>query len=157
MKIADYHWCMQLALEEANQAYSKGEVPVGCVIADSDGKIISRAHNLKEQNKLSFHHAEMLAIQKASEELGAWRLLDCTLVVTLEPCPKCLSAILQSRIKTLVFGAYDPKGGSLSLGYNFARDIRLNHSFDVIGGISHFECSKILSDFFKQRRKSYKK
>ena len=147
---------MNLAGEEASKAFKLGEVPVGCLIVDKDRRVIASAHNLKETNKFSCHHAEILAIEKASQALGAWRLLGCTAFVTLEPCPMCLSAFLQSRIESLVFGAYDPKGGAISLGYNFAKDSRLNHSFQVIGGVSHYEHSKTMSDFFRQRRKGYK-
>jgi len=147
---------MSEALKEANEAYRLDEVPVGAVIVDSDGVIISRAHNLKETNNNPCGHAEILAIQEAANRLSNWRLLDSSIFVTLEPCPMCLSAISQARISKLIFGAYDSKGGALSLGYNFYSDKRLNHNFSVIGGINHFECSKILSDFFKQKRLNYK-
>lgn len=148
---------MNLAIKEAEIAFKLGEVPVGAVIVDENDHVIAKAHNLKEKNKDTTAHAEILAIQKASEELGDWRLLNCTLYVTLEPCPMCLYAILQARFKNVVFGAYDQKAGSISLGYSFQKDSRFNHKFSIIGGVEHYKCSKLLSDFFKLRRKTYRK
>ncbi len=155
MNYTDYNWYMDEALKEANIAFNKDEVPVGAVIIAADGKIISRASNLKETTNNPCGHAEILAIQEAAKNIGSWRILNSTIFVTLEPCPMCLSAISQARISKLVFGAYDSKGGALSLGYNLNNDKRLNHSFSTIGGIKHFECSKIISDFFKQKRLHY--
>jgi tRNA(adenine34) deaminase len=100
-------------------------------------------------------HAEILAIKKASEKIKSWRLNNCSIIVTLEPCPMCLSAILQARIANLYFGAYDKKGGALSLGYTFHKDFRLNHRFNVYGGFRHLECAKILTDYFKTKRRNY--
>ncbi len=157
MKITNDEWHMKLALEEAEKAFKEGEVPVGCIIVDGDGNIKARTHNLKETNNCTTDHAEILAIAKASEELGDWRLNDYTVYVTLEPCPMCLYALLQARVKRVVFGAYDSKAGSISLGYNYHLDSRFNHSFAVVGGYKHFECSKLISNFFKLRRKSYQK
>lgn len=147
---------MQGALEEAYKASKIDEVPVGAIVVDGDGRIISLGHNEKEKNKDASAHAEIIALKKAAENKGDWRLENCTLFVTLEPCPMCMSAISQFRIKTLVFGAYDKKGGALSLGYNFHNDERLNHKFNVIGGIHHYPCSNILSKFFKEKRSKYK-
>jgi tRNA(adenine34) deaminase len=153
----DQLWLMDEALIEAEKAYRLDEVPIGAVIVDSRGMILSRSHNIKEKNHNPCGHAEILAITEAAKKLNNWRLLDCSLYVTLEPCPMCLSAMIQARIGTLYFGAYDPKGGSLSLNYNFYKDQKLNHAFPVIGGLRHFECSKLLSSFFREKRTNYNK
>ena len=133
-----------------------GEVPVGAVIVNSQNQIISKAHNLKESTQDPCGHAEIIAIRKAAEALKSWRLLGCTLYVTLEPCPMCMGAIVQSRLKSLVFGAYDAKGGAITNGFNLHQNQKLNHRFNVIGGVSHYDCSNLLSSFFKQRRLFYK-
>jgi len=145
-----------IALRLAKDAAFKDEVPVGAIVVSPSGEILSEAFNLKENTNDATAHAEILAIQKAAKNLGSWRLIDCSLVVTLEPCPMCLSAIAQSRIKSLYFGAYDKKGGALSLGYNFATDTRLNHEFNIYGGYKHVECGSILSNFFRAKRKNYR-
>lgn len=151
----DYHYLMELALEQAELAQYKGDVPVGAVVIDSCGQIISKAHNDKENTGRPCNHAEILALNKAGEFQKSWRLQGSTIIVTLEPCPMCLGAMIHARIKTLVFGTYDPKGGALSLGHNLHKDTRLNHSFEVVGGIQHYRCSKMLSEFFKQRRSQH--
>jgi len=151
----DHLWNMSLALDLAEKAYKQGEVPVGAIIVDGMGKKIAEAHNLKEQNHDPCGHAELIAIREAAKKQKAWRLTDCTVYVTLEPCPMCLSAMVQARVKSCVFGAYDHKGGALTLGYHNYKDSRLNHRFDVMGGVKHFECSKILSDFFRERRSGH--
>jgi tRNA(adenine34) deaminase len=156
MNYNEYRWFMDEALKEAETAFQLDEVPVGAVIVDKDGIIISTAHNIKESSHDPCGHAEILAIQKAAKSLSSWRLNEASIFVTLEPCPMCLSAISQARISKLFFGAYDSKGGSLSLGYNLYKDKRLNHRFSVVGGIKHFECSKIISDFFRQKRLQYR-
>lgn len=155
--LQDHLWLMDEALIEADKAYRLDEVPIGAVIVDSSGVILSKAHNVKEKNHNPCGHAEVLAIIEASKKIGNWRLLNCSLYVTLEPCPMCLSAMVQARIGTLYFGAYDPKGGSLSLNYNFYKDQKLNHSFSVVGGLRHFECSRLLSTFFREKRLNYNK
>lgn len=147
---------MGLALEEADTAFKGQEVPVGAVLVAPSGEVLSKHHNLKETHFNPVGHAEILCIADGAKKLQNWRLSDCTLYVTLEPCPMCLSAMVQSRVKLCVFGAYDGKGGALSLGYHLHQDKRLNHQFSVIGGVKHFECSKILSQFFRERRSSYK-
>jgi tRNA(adenine34) deaminase len=157
LNFQDQLWLMDEALLEAEKAFKEDEVPIGAVIVDNTGAILSRTHNKKEKSYNPCGHAEILAITEASKKIGNWRLLNCSVFVTLEPCPMCLSAMIQARIGTLYFGAYDSKGGSLSLNYNFYKDQKLNHSFPVIGGLRHFECSKLLSDFFKLRRSSYNK
>jgi tRNA(adenine34) deaminase len=145
-----------IALRLAEDAYFAEEVPVGAIVVSPHGEVLSEAYNLKEKNNDVTAHAEIIALKKASENLGTWRLNDCSLIVTLEPCPMCLSAILQSRIKSLYFGAYDKKGGALSLGYEFPFDRRLNHKFNVYGGFKHYECSTLLSKFFRAKRNKYK-
>jgi tRNA(adenine34) deaminase len=154
--LQDHLWFMKIALEEAELAYKAGEVPVGAIIVSPGGQVLAKGHNLKETVFNPAGHAELLSIQDAAKKLQNWRLSDCTLYVTLEPCPMCLSAMVQSRIKQCVFGAYDSKGGALSLGYFLHQDRRLNHQFTVLGGILHFECSRLLSQFFKERRLTYR-
>ena len=153
----DDEWFMEAALKLAEKAYSIGEVPVGAVVVNAEGKIISSGHNLKEANNDPTGHAEIIAIKKAASKAGSWRLSGHTLYVTLEPCPMCLASISQARLDRVVFGAYDSKGGACSLGYHFNKDKRLNHRFKVSGGALHYRCSKVLSSFFKERRKGYKK
>ena len=156
VKLRDIEWAMGEALKEAEQGSKVDEVPIGACILDENGKIISKAHNIKESVHDPCGHAEILAIKHACEILGDWRLVNHSLVVTLEPCLMCMGAIWQSRLSQVYFGAYDTKGGALSLNYNMHQDQRLNHSFSIMGGVKHFECSKILSDFFKQKRRTYK-
>ncbi len=147
---------MTLALEQAEIAYKNQEVPVGAVLVSPEGELLSRQYNLKEGQFNPVAHAEILALAEGGKKLQNWRLSDCVLYVTLEPCPMCLTAMVQSRLKQCIFGAYDGKGGALSLGYHIHQDKRLNHQFSVMGGIKHFECSRVLSQFFKERRSSYK-
>lgn len=149
---SDHLWFMGLAIEQADLAFKAQEVPVGAVLVSSTGEVLSKQHNLKESLFNPTAHAEILSITESAKKLSNWRLSDCTLYVTLEPCPMCLSAMLQSRVKACYFGAYDPKGGALSLGYKFHQDKRFNHQFSVIGGIKHYDCSRVLSQFFKERR-----
>jgi tRNA(adenine34) deaminase len=156
-KFEDKLWLMGEAITEADRAYRLDEVPIGAVIVDPDGVIIARAHNIKEKTHNPCGHAEILAITDAAKKLSNWRLLDCSVYVTLEPCPMCLSAMVQARIGALYFGAYDPKGGALSLNYNFYKDKKLNHSFPVMGGLLHLECSQMLSNFFREKRGIYSK
>lgn len=144
---------MVLALEEARAAFEKGEVPIGAVIA-LKGEAIARAHNLKEQLFDATAHAEMLVIKAAVEKLGHWRhLREATLYVTLEPCPMCAGAIVQSRLKRLVYGAADPKAGAVGSLMNLVQDDRLNHRVEVVSGVMEAECAALLSDFFRQLRK----
>lgn len=156
-KFQDHLWLMNEALVEADRAYREDEVPIGAVVVDAQGVILSRAHNIKEKNYNPCGHAEILAITEAAKKISNWRLLGCRIYVTLEPCPMCLSAMVQARIGGLCFGAYDPKGGALSLNYNFYDDKKLNHSFSVVGGLMHFECSQMLSNFFREKRGHYSK
>lgn len=143
---------MKEALKEAKKAYEKLEVPVGAVIV-KDGKIIARGHNLKETKKDTTRHAEIIAIEKASKKLGAWRLLDCEMYVTLEPCSMCAGAMINSRIKKLYIGAIDEKTGAVGSVLNLLEDYKFNHNIEVEKGILKEDCEKILKDFFKDLRK----
>ncbi len=145
---------MKMAFSEAQKAEAIQEVPVGALIVDENGNIIGQSHNQKEREHNPCAHAEILAIQQATKEIKNWRLSRCTLYVTLEPCPMCLAAMVQGRIDRLVFGAYDFKGGAISLGYNLHNDSRLNHQFEICGGVMMSENSKLLSEFFKKRREA---
>lgn len=156
MNIRELEWHMHAALEMAERAYKIDEVPVGAILVNEFGETISIAHNEKENNYNPTGHAEILAIQKAALKLQSWRLTKCTLFVTLEPCPMCLAAMVQARIGRCVFGAYDKKGGAISLGYALHQDSRLNHQFSVTGGIQHWTCSQLLSRYFKEKRNEYK-
>lgn len=146
---------MEFALKQAEIAKSCDEVPIGCVIVKDD-EIISYGYNLRHTSKQSTAHAEIIAINKACEKLNSWQLNDCDLYVTLEPCPMCAGAIMQSRIKNVYFGAYDKKGGSYGSNFNLNEVKNLNHYPNVVGGVLKEECGKILSDFFKEKRKSDK-
>ena len=143
---------MKEALKEAQKAYEKLEVPVGCIIV-KDGKIIARAHNLKETKYDTTKYAEILAIQKASKKLESWRLLDCEMYVTLEPCSMCAGAIINSRIKKVYVGAADEKTGACGSVLNLFDDYTFNHKVELETGIMKEECEKILKDFFKELRK----
>ena len=147
---------MREALKEAQKAYDKLEVPVGAVIV-KNGKIISRAHNLKETKFDTTKHAEILAIQKASRKLKSWRLLDCEMYVTLEPCSMCAGALIQSRIKKIYIGTKDQKTGAVGSVLNLLEDYEFNHKVEVETGILEKECEKILKDFFKLLRKQKSK
>ena len=145
---------MKEALKQAKLAEKKGETPVGAVIV-KDGKIIARAHNLRESKKNALCHAEISAINKASKKLGGWRLIGCDLYVTLEPCPMCAGAIINSRIERVFFGAYDKKAGSISSVTNLF-SLPYNQSPEFQGGIMENECGEILTNFFKELRKKKK-
>ncbi|MCY4644607.1 MAG: nucleoside deaminase [Bacteriovoracales bacterium] len=153
MNFEEHFWQMKTALTLADKAYREGEVPVGCVVVDPWGKVVGKGHNLKEKFCDATLHAEMVALKAAAKSLGSWRLMECSLYVTLEPCPMCLAAMIQFRIGRLFFGAYDSKGGGLSLGLPLHQNPKLNHRFPVVGGFLHYECSKMMSDFFRERRK----
>ena len=146
---------MQAAIEEAKKAQNLGEVPIGAVIV-KDGEIIARGYNLRETSQLTNAHAEMIAIAKANEMVGSWRLEDCTLYVTLEPCPMCAGAIVQSRIPTVVFGAHDPKGGCCGTIYNLLDESKFNHRCELVSGVLEEECGQLLSDFFRNLRQKKK-
>ncbi len=143
---------MKKALQEAKKAYNKLEVPVGCIIV-KNGEIIAKAHNLKETKYDTTKHAEILAIQKASKKLQSWRLIDCEMYVTLEPCPMCAGAIINSRIKKIYYGAKDEKTGAVGSVLNLLEDYTFNHKVEVESGILENECQAILKNFFKELRK----
>ena len=143
---------MKEAIKEAKKAYEKLEVPVGAVIV-KNGKIIARAHNLKETKRDTTKHAEILAIEKASKKLDAWRLLDCEMYVTLEPCPMCAGAIINSRIKKIYIGTLDEKTGAAGSVLNLFEDYTFNHKVEVEKGIMKEESENLLKSFFKMLRK----
>ncbi|MBU8881445.1 tRNA adenosine(34) deaminase TadA [Bacillus sp. FJAT-29790] len=143
------------AIKEAKKAEQLEEVPIGAVIV-LNGEIIARAHNLRESNQNAISHAELIAIDQACQSLGTWRLEDAILYVTLEPCPMCSGAIILSRIKKVVYGAKDPKGGCAGTFMNLLQDERFNHQSEVISGVLDKECGSLLSTFFKSLRKRKK-
>ena len=144
---------MQEALIEAKKAWDLGEVPVGAVITDASLNIISRGHNQIESLNFSVAHAEILAIKEASATLKNWRLNDCKLFVTLEPCVMCTGALVLSRISEIYFGCTDPRMGAAGSVFNLANNQKLPHQIQIQGGILETECSLILKDFFKEIRK----
>ena len=146
---------MKEALKEAKKAYKKEEVPVGAVIV-KDNKIIARAHNLKELKNDTTKHAEILAIQKASKKLNSWRLIDCEMYITLEPCAMCVGAIINSRIKKIYFGTSDKKTGACGSFLNLIDDYKFNHIVQVEKYILKDECEKIIKEFFKDLRNKKK-
>nr|MDF9460164.1 tRNA adenosine(34) deaminase TadA [Bacillus pumilus] len=146
---------MQEAISEALKAEQIGEVPIGAIIVVDD-QIVSRAHNLRETERRSIAHAELLVIDEACKTTGSWRLEDAVLYVTLEPCPMCAGAIVLSRVKKVVFGAYDPKGGCAGTLMNLLDDERFNHQSEVIGGVLENECGELLSQFFRNLRQRKK-
>ena len=147
---------MKEALKEAKKAYNKLEVPVGAVIV-KDGKVIARAHNIKEEKKDTTKHAEILAISKASKKLESWRLTDCEMYVTLEPCSMCAGALINARIKKVYIGTMDEKTGACGSVFNLLKDYTFNHQVEVETGILQEECEALLKKFFQELRKSKKK
>ncbi|MCH5147300.1 MAG: nucleoside deaminase [Clostridiales bacterium] len=141
---------MKAALKCAQKALSEGEVPIGAVVV-SDGKIISRGHNRRTKKQIATAHAEIEAIEKACKKLNSWRIPECEIYVTLEPCPMCMGAMLNARIKKVYFGAYEAKGRSLT--NEIAEANLLNHKIEVEGGVMEEECAQILSTFFSDMRK----
>ncbi len=143
---------MRVALDEAALAPAHGDVPIGAVVLDPDGRPLARAHNERELTGDPTAHAEVLALRRASEAAGTWRLTGHTLVVTLEPCTMCAGAAVLARVDRLVLGAWDPKAGAVSSLFDVVRDPRLNHRPDVIGGIAEDECAALLTGFFGDLR-----
>jgi tRNA(adenine34) deaminase len=148
----DYKLIMQAAVSLAKVAADKGDVPVGAIVVNEAGEILGTGQNLREQSNDPTAHAEVIAIRQAAEKIGSWRLDDLTIVVTLEPCAMCAGAIAQSRIKRLVFGAWDDKAGAVGSVMDVIRDPRALTKVEVIAGIMEKECSQILSDFFNTKR-----
>lgn len=144
---------MRLALREAERAFEAGEVPVGALVVHK-GRVIGKGFNQREKLEDPTAHAEMLAITAAAQELNSWRLEDCTLYVTLEPCPMCAGAIVNARVKRVVFGAADPKAGACGSLMNVVQDARLNHRAELVCGVLAQETGAILKEFFRTRRKA---
>jgi tRNA(adenine34) deaminase len=147
---------MRLALKQAKLSEQLGEVPIGAIIVDKSGKIISKSTNLRETKLTTLGHAELVAIHRACKKLGSWRLIDCTLYVTLEPCFMCAGALVQSRISRVVYGALDPKGGALESLSQLGNDPRLNHQFNFKSGVLAQESTTLLKNFFKKKRNEKK-
>lgn len=142
---------MDVALEQAKLTTESEDVPVGAIIVGPDGRVLATGHNTKERDADPLGHAEVNAIRAATEKLGSWRLEDCTLVVTLEPCVMCAGAILAARIPTVVFGAWDEKAGAAGSVHDLLRDRRLNHRVEVFTGVREQECGSLLTDFFRKK------
>ncbi|QQR81184.1 MAG: nucleoside deaminase [Deltaproteobacteria bacterium] len=149
--LPDHEKFMKAALQEAQKAFNKKEVPIGAV-AVQDGKIIARAHNLRESKNDPLGHAEIILLQKLTRKLKRWRMNDLLIYVTLEPCLMCMGALMQARIGHLIFGALDPKAGACGSLYDFSQDFRLNHRIQVVPFMLQQECSSLLSLFFKKIR-----
>ena len=143
---------MRAALDEARRAHESGDVPIGAVVLDPAGSVIGRGHNVRERDGDPTGHAELVALRRAAQATGEWRLAGCTLVVTLEPCTMCAGAAVLSRVDRLVFGAYDAKAGAVGSLWDVVRDRRLNHRPEVVGGVLADECSALLDDFFAHQR-----
>jgi tRNA(adenine34) deaminase len=143
---------MAEALAEARAAVAHGDVPVGAVVLDAAGNVIARAHNEREKRQDPTAHAEVLALQHAASAVGEWRLGEATLVVTLEPCPMCAGAALGARVRRVVWGTPDPKGGACGSLYNIGADPRLNHEFEIVPYVREDECAALLVSFFAERR-----
>lgn len=143
---------MAAALDEARVAAEEGEIPIGAVVLGPDGAIVARAHNERESRVDPTAHAEVLALRAAAAALGDWRLDECTLVVTLEPCPMCAGAIVMSRVGRLVFGAWNDEYGAAGSRWDLVRDRRLNHRAEVIGGVRADECGAMVTEFLASRR-----
>ena len=147
---------MELALEEANKALKQEEVPIGAIVVDPDGKVIGKGYNRRELDQDATQHAEMIAIREACKNIGLWRLIDCSLFVTLEPCPMCAGAIINSRIKDVYFGAMDPKAGACGSVVDLFSVEKFNHHPHVIRGLFQEKSSQMLKDFFREIRKKQK-
>ncbi|MBN4062967.1 MAG: tRNA-specific adenosine deaminase [Alkaliphilus sp.] len=146
-----HEYFMEIALKEAKKAYDKEEVPIGTVITLND-EVIAKAHNLREISKIATAHAELLAINEACKVRGDWRLTDCNLYVTIEPCPMCAGAIILSRIEKVIIGAMDYKSGACGSVINLLENDKLNHQAEIITGVLEYECSEIMKSFFRKLR-----
>ncbi|AWN34301.1 tRNA-specific adenosine deaminase [Lactobacillus helsingborgensis] len=147
---------MQLAFEQAQKAQTLGEVPIGAIVVAPDGQVIGEGFNRRELDQDATQHAEMIAIRQACLKLGTWRLIDCSLFVTLEPCPMCAGAIINSRIKNVYFGALDPKAGAAGSVVNLFEVAKFNHHPNVVRGLYREEASQMLKSFFKEIRQKQK-
>ena len=150
--MVDYLPLMRAAIEIAKLALATDDVPVGALVIDSTGRVIGRGGNQREIDKDPTAHAEIVALRQAALEQNNWRLDNCTLIVTLEPCAMCAGAIAQSRIKTVVFGAWDEKAGAVGSVWDILRDPRSPHQIEVVAGILEDECAALLREFFKEKR-----
>jgi tRNA(adenine34) deaminase len=146
---------MKEALDEAKKAMDKGEIPVGAVVV-LGGEVIGRGHNLREATGDPTAHAEMLALREAARAIGHWRLIGCTLYVTLEPCPMCAGAVINARVDRVCFGAFDPKAGCCGTLYDLTGERKFNHHPDVAGGVLNDECAALIKEFFSKRRAAQK-
>ena len=155
MELQEKEFFMREALKEAQKAYDQAEVPIGAVVV-LNGEIIGRGHNLREKEQDATLHAEIKAIRQANQHLGSWRLEDCELFVTLEPCPMCSGAMILARLKKVTFGAFDQKAGTAGTFMNLLQDGRFNHQVEVEQGILEDECKEILQTFFKGLRERNK-
>lgn len=142
---------MKLAIEEAKKAESIGEVPIGAVIVKNK-EVIARGHNVRETSQKTLSHAELIALEQANEKVGSWRLEDCTLYSTLEPCPMCAGAIVQARMKRVVFGAFDPKSGAAGTLMNILQTKNFNHQVEISSGVLEEECRLLITHFFQRLR-----
>jgi tRNA(adenine34) deaminase len=147
-----YDVAMRAALDEARRSLEFDDVPVGAVVLDASEAVIGRGHNVRERDGDPTGHAELIALRRAAEALGEWRLAGCTLVVTLEPCTMCAGAVVLSRLDRLVFGAFDPKAGAAGSLWDVVRDRRLNHRPEVVAGVLAEDCAGLLDDFFARQR-----
>lgn len=155
MELQEKEFFMREALKEAQKAYDQAEVPIGAVVV-LNGEIIGRGYNLREKEQDATLHAEIKTIRQANQHLGSWRLEDCELFVTLEPCPMCSGAMILARLKKVTFGAFDPKAGTAGTFMNLLQDERFNHQVEVEQGILEDECKEILQTFFKGLRERNK-
>lgn len=147
---------MKLALRLAEKSEQIGEVPIGAIVVNKNGEILAKATNLREKTQSVLGHAELVALHRASQKLKSWRLVDCTLYITLEPCLMCAAALVQARVSRVVFATHDPKGGGLGSLTDLSKDTRLNHQFQTTHGVLQKDCSAILKNFFRQKRKKNK-
>ena len=143
---------MSVAIDEAQAGAAEGEIPIGAVVIGPDGGVIARAHNRREGSHDPTAHAEVLALRDAAAHLGRWRLDDCTMVVTMEPCPMCAGAVVMSRLSRLVFGAWNDEYGAAGSRWDIVRDRRLNHRAEVVGGVRADECGAIVTEFMSAHR-----
>jgi tRNA(adenine34) deaminase len=152
MSSTAYDGAMRAAVDEARLAQESDDVPIGALVLDGSGSIVGRGHNVRERDGDPTGHAELVAVRRAAEALGTWRLSGCTLVVTVEPCTMCAGAVVLSRLDRLVFGAFDPKAGAVGSLWDVVRDRRLNHRPEVLGGVLAEECAALVDDFFAHQR-----
>ena len=148
----DHEKWMRIALKEAELAAESGEIPVGAVVVDEEGNLLARTHNLCEANQLPTHHAEILAVESACKTKETWRLSDCTVYATLEPCPMCMGAMIHARVKRIVFGAPDPRAGACGSLIDFS-DYPMESAPEILGGVIAEDCIAPIRSFFKQTRK----